>query len=101
MKNATLLFITLASVAALTSCNEKKAAINAQRDATKDAIDDRKVAVENAAELATKQADVDAEINKANIKAANQTAQAQLDANKERADAEAAAEKARVNALTK
>jgi hypothetical protein len=48
---------------------------------------------------ATKQADANAEITKANIEAANQAAQAQLDANKVKADA--AAEKARVDALNK
>ena len=91
MKTPILLLLTLASTAALISCNEKKAAIEARKDATKDAIDERKDAVDKSAESATKQADANAEITKANIEAANQAAQAQLDANKKTADAAAAA----------
>lgn len=90
MKTTTLLFLALASAATLTSCNEKKAA-----------IDDRKEEVNEVAKAATQQADINAEIIKANIEAANKSAQAQLDANKVKADADAVAEKARVDALNK
>jgi hypothetical protein len=101
MKTTTLLFLAFTSAATLTSCNEKKAAIDANRNATKDAIDDRKEEVNEVAKAATQQADINAEIIKANIEAANKSAQAQLNANKVKADADAVAEKARVDALNK
>ena len=75
----------------LASCNKEKSAISDKAQATKAAIDDEKRAVNTAAESATKQADLNAAIDKANVKANKESAQAQLDAEKKKTDAEAEA----------
>ena len=98
MKHIALTLLAISTVI-LVSCDEQKAAVEANKDATKKSIDHQKDAVDAAAKNATKQADANASINKANIEANKDAAQAQLDANKKKADAEAAAEKARLQRL--
>src|SRR6476646_9085402 len=85
----------------LVGCDKQKAAIETNKEATKDAIDNRKDAVGAAAKDATKQADVDAAIEKAKIEANKEAALAQLDADKKKADAQATLEKAKVDAEKK
>jgi hypothetical protein len=108
MKKTPLTFITAAytaftiislslSALLITSCDERKATINAQAEATKNAIDKEKAAVEESAVQAKKQTDINANIDKAN----KTVDQAQLDAEKAKADAAATAEKARLDALKK
>ena len=85
----------------LVGCDKQKSAIDNNADATKNAIDNRKDAVDAAAKEATKQADVDATIDKAKIEAKKVAKQAQLDADKQKADALAALEKAKLDAEKK
>ena len=85
----------------LVGCDNQKTAIEDKQEATKSAIDTRKDAVDVAAKDATKQADVDAAVDKARIEARKVAAQAQLDADKKKADALAALEKAKVDAEKK
>ena len=51
----------------IVACDKDKAAVEARTDATKDAIDNRKVEVKKAASDAIKQTDINANIDKANI----------------------------------
>jgi PBP1b-binding outer membrane lipoprotein LpoB len=85
----------------ITSCDERKATINAQAEATKNAIDKEKALVEESSVQAKKQTDINANIDKANIEANKTVDQAQLEADKAKADAAATAEKARLDALKK
>lgn len=96
MKSTTsiILFAAVLSV----SCNEQKAAIEDNKDATKEAIDERKAEVNSDAKLATQLTETNATIDKARIEANKDSMQAQLDANKKKADAEADAAKAKVDA---
>jgi len=100
MKYTTSLILAIAALFAV-SCDKQKGAINNQNEATKDAIDLRKDEVNANAKEASKQADTNAEINKARIEANKDSAQAQLDADKAKADAEAEAAKAKVDAENK
>ena len=83
----------------LASCDQQKAEINANKDATVDMIDQQKDAIDDAADAAKERAGENAEIDKANIEAEKETAKAQLDADKVKAEAEAEAAKARVDAV--
>ena len=96
-------FLTPIALAALVlvGCDKEKAAIEDNKANTKNALDTQKTAVNAAAKEATKQADVDAKVEKARIEAIKVAAQAQLDAEKKKADAQAAFEKAKVNAEKK
>ncbi|MEY4485453.1 MAG: hypothetical protein RL693_2905 [Verrucomicrobiota bacterium] len=89
------------SLGILVSCNKERAAIDASNETTQKALNQRKEAVTAGAKEATKQTDVNATIDKANIEANKTAAQAQLDAEKKKADAETTAEKARVDAEKK
>ncbi len=86
---------------AVSSCNKQKAAIDARTDASQNAIDHEKEAVDVAAKEALKQTNTNAEIDKANIQAGKVTDQARLDAEKAKVEAEAVAAKARVDAEKK
>ena len=99
-KNTTLVILTL-TAAFFVGCNEQKSAIESRNEATKDEIDNRKVAVDAAAKEATKQTEIEASVDKARIEAKKDAAQAQLDADKKKADAQAALEKAKVDAEKK
>jgi hypothetical protein len=101
MKNTTLVIVTLTAAACFVGCNEQKSAIESRNKATKDEIDNRKVAVDAAAKEATKQTEIEASVDKARIEAKKDAAQAQLDADKKKADAQAALEKAKVDAEKK
>ena len=85
----------------LVGCDKQKAAIEDNKEATKNAIDTQKEAVDAAAKEAKKQTDMEATIEKAKIEAQKVAAQAQLDAEKKKADAQAAFEKAKVDAEKK
>ena len=74
----------------LVGCDKQKAAIDDNNKATQNSLDNQKTAVDAAAKDATKQADVDAAIEKAKIEAKKVSDQAQLDAEKAKADAQAA-----------
>ncbi len=100
MKLTTTAFLALTTLF-LAHCNKEKAAIDAQAHASKEVINDEKRAVNAAAENATKQADLNAAVDKANIEANKEITQAQLDADKKTADAEAAATKAKIDAAAK
>ncbi len=95
--------ITLSLLALTTlifvGCNEQKAAIDAQSDYTKEAIDTQKEIVTEEAAEAIRRTELNATIDKADIEAEKVAAQAQLDADKVRADAEAVAAKAKVDAV--
>jgi len=82
----------------LVGCDKQKSAIDDHNKAAKTAIDNQKVVVDGAAKDAMKQAQVDAEIEKAKIQAKKVADQAQLDADKVKADAQAELEKAKVDA---
>ncbi len=97
MKHISLTLIALTSLT-LVGCNKQKMAIDDQKQATLNAIDDRKVNVNAEAKEATAQADINAVIDKANIEADRTTDQARLDAAKKQAEADAIAAKARVDA---
>lgn len=102
MKHTNLVLVVLALAASVfVGCNQEKAAIDDNKEATKTAIDNRKDAVDAAAKDAKKETDVNAAIDKAKIEANKDVAQAQLDADKKKADAEAKAEKAKVDAEKK
>ena len=88
-------------VTALNGCDQRKAAIDANTDAMKTDIDNRKDAVALAAQEAKNKTDANAAIDKARIDANKDSAQAQLDADKKKADADARAEKAKVDAEKK
>ncbi len=92
-----LVFATLS----VSSCNKQKAAIDARSDASQNAIDREKEAVDLAAKEALKQTTANAAIDKASIEAGKVTDQARLDAEKARVEAEAVAAKARVDAEKK
>lgn len=94
------ILFTLLVVPALLSvgCDEEKADINRQKEATKDAIDERKNEVDAAAKKAIERTERDATIEKARIKAEQDSIQAQLEADKKKAEAEAEAAKARADA---
>ena len=100
MKQTLSILLALAALLAV-GCNPKKAAINEQTEATKDAIDTRKDEVNANAKEAVKQTDANADLNKAQIEANKDAAQAQLDADKKKADAEADAAKAKVDSEEK
>jgi len=87
------------TAACLAGCDQQKALIEDKKEATKDAIDNRKDAVDAAAKDAKKQTEIDAAIDKAKIDAKTAATQAQLDADKKKADAQAALEKAKVDAV--
>jgi hypothetical protein len=97
MKHITLATLALSTLV-LVSCDQQKAAIDAKNESKQEAIEHRKDAIDDAAASATKQTEINADINKANIEANKDVIQAQLDADKKKADAVAAAEKARVDA---
>lgn len=100
MKLTAFALLILASLLA-SSCNKQKAAIDARTDATQNAIDREKEAVDLAAKAALKQNAANAAIDKASIEAGKATDQALLDAEKVKVEAEAAAAKARVDAEKK
>jgi glycosylphosphatidylinositol transamidase (GPIT) subunit GPI8 len=75
-KHASLIILALAATLTV-GCDKQKAAVNENKEATKEAID------------------------KAQIKANKDALQAQLDADKKKADAEAAAAKAKIDAENK
>jgi hypothetical protein len=85
----------------LAACDERKASIDAKAEAKKEILNQEKVAVDQAAEQAKKQTDINATMDKANIEATKASEQADLDAAKKKADADAIAEKARLDALRK
>ncbi len=97
MKHITLTLLAI-SFFPIVSCDQQKAAIDANNKATQNAIDDQKEAVDTAARNATKQTEINATIDKANIEAEKITNQAQLDADKKKSDADAIAKKAQVDA---
>lgn len=98
MKYKTYAIVAIA--AALTiSCNKQKSEINDAEEATTEAIDKRKDQVDANADRAIKQTEENAEIDKANIEAAQDKIKAQLDADKKKAEADAEAAKAKVDAL--
>ena len=97
MKHAKYLILAIAAILTV-ACNEKKAAIEDNKDATKEAIDMRKSEVNADAKEAIRQTDTNAKIDKARIEANKEAIQAQLDADKKVADAEAEAAKAKVDA---
>jgi hypothetical protein len=101
MKLSLTAILLALSMLTLSHCNKEKAAIDAKNDAAKSIIDDEKRAVNNAAENATKQADLNAAVDKADIAANKDIAQAQLDAEKKKADADAEAAKAKIDAQRK
>jgi len=101
MKNKTLMVFTLAAAAFVVGCDKQKAAIDENKEATIDAIDNRKDAVDAAAKGAKKEAEISSTLDKARIEADKDAIQAQLDAAKQKAEAEAKAEKARVDAEKK
>jgi hypothetical protein len=100
MKITALGLLVLATLL-VSSCNKQKAAIDARSDATQNAIDREKEAVDLAAKEALKQNTANAAIDKASIEAGKVTDQARLDAEKARVEAEAVAAKARVDAEKK
>ena len=100
MKHIPFLLLAV-SAFVIASCDKQKEAIDDATTAKKQAIDERKDAVNAAAKDAIKQTDVTGTVDKANIEANKTAVQAQLDADKKKADAEAAAAKARVDAEKK
>lgn len=91
-------FIILATAALSMSCDKQKIAIEDDKDAVKESIDNRKDEVSAAAKAATRQTDTEATLDKARIEANEDSIQAQLDADKKKADANADAAKANVSA---
>ena len=61
--------LAIFAAAALVGCNKEKAAIEDNKDMTKEVINDQKDAVDASAKAAKKQTDVNAEIDKAKIEA--------------------------------
>ncbi len=100
MKLISFSMIILSS-ALLTNCNERKQAVEDQKDATKEAFEQQKDALKPAADAAVNRVEANAEIQKANIKAQMKSSEAQIEADKKKADAEAAAAKARIDAEEK
>ncbi len=100
MKSAQLAVLAIAALVSV-SCDKQKEAVEEKREATREAIDDRKDEVDANAKQAIKQTEMDATINKALIEANTKTTQAQLDADKKAADADAAAAKAKIDAENK
>lgn len=101
MKNIKLTVLALAAGAALVGCDQRKEAVEDQKDATKSAINNRKDAVEDAAKDAKRQSELNAAREKKQIEASKDAAQAQLDADKKKAEAQAEADKARIEAEKK
>lgn len=85
----------------LAACDEHKASIDAHTKAKKEILNEEKIAIDQAAEQAEKQTDMNAILDKANIEATKVAEQAGLDAKKKKADADAVAEKARLEFLRK
>lgn len=100
MKHTKIIILALATTL-LISCNKEKAAIDDRNDAVKEEINARKVEVDDAAKMATKQTETNATIDNAEIEATKVANQAQLDAEIKKADAAAKAAKARVDAENK
>lgn len=97
MKLKHSLIILIAAVLSV-SCDKQKLAIEKDKDATRESIDNRKAEVDAAAKVATRQTDTEATLDKARIEAQKDSIQAQLDADKKKADAQADAAKAKVDA---
>ncbi len=100
MKKILLVPVVLAAFV-LVGCDKEKAAIDKNNATAQDAINNRKDTVDAAAKDATKQADIDAQIEKARIEANKVKTQAQLDADKKKADAQAELDKAKADAEKK
>jgi hypothetical protein len=100
MKRTQLAILALAA-GLIVGCDKKEATVDQNKEATKNAIDNRKDAVDATAKDAKQQADVDATLKKAKIEATKDATQAQLDADKKKAEAEAAAAKAKIDAEKK
>jgi hypothetical protein len=98
MKHILRAFITTAFVTLALSCNKQKSTINDTKEADQAVIDSRKDKVDANAKYAIEQTDVNADINKANIKADQEAMKAQLDAEKIAVDADAKAAKAKIDA---
>jgi hypothetical protein len=98
MKNILRTVIATAFVSLAISCNKQKTAINDEKSADQAVIDSHKDKVDADAEYAIEQTDVNAEINKANIRADQEALKAQLDAEKIAVDADAEAAKAKIDA---
>jgi hypothetical protein len=100
MKRKQSLIILMAAILSV-SCDKQKLAIEKDKDATQESIDNRKAEVDAAAKVATRKTDTEATLDKAKIEASKDSIQAQLDADKKKADAEADAAKAKVDAENK
>jgi hypothetical protein len=98
MKNILRVVIATAFVALVISCNKQKSAINETKDADQAVIESRKDKVDADAKYAIEQTEVNADIDKANIKANQEALKAQLDAEKIAVDADADAAKVKIDA---
>ena len=98
MKNILHAIIATAFVALVISCNKQKSAINEAKDADQAVIESQKDKVDADAKYAIEQTNKNAEIDKANIKANQESLKAQLDAEKVAVDADAEAAKAKIDA---
>ena len=97
MKNILRAFIATAFVVLVISCNKQKSAINEAKDADQAVIESRKDKVDADAKYAIEQTDINADIDKANIKANQEAIKAQLDAEKIAVEADAEAAKAKID----
>lgn len=98
MKNILRAFIATAFVVLVSNCNKQKSAINEAKDADQAVIESRKDKVDADAKNAIEQTQINADIDKANIKANQEALKAQLDAEKVAVDADAEAAKAKIDA---
>ena len=78
---------------ALVGCDDRNAIIENDREASKDALNAQKEAVDHATDTAKKQAEVDAKVAKERLEAQQQADKAQIEADKKKVDANAEAAK--------
>jgi hypothetical protein len=100
MKHITLAVFT-AFAFILTSCNKENTTIENRKDATQQALDQRKHDAEVGAREAKIQADAEADKKKAQIEADKEATQAQIEADKKKAAVQARADKAMVTATNR
>jgi hypothetical protein len=98
MKHILRAVIATAFVVLVSSCNKQKSAINETKDADQAVIESREEKVDANAKNAIEQTQINADIDKANIKANQEALNAQLDAEKIAVEADAEAAKAKIDA---
>src|SRR5262245_35770581 len=101
MKNMLIALCAAATLTLVGCSNEQKDAIEQNKDLTQDRLDQRKKAVDNAAEADRARANAQNQSEKARIDAREEAAKAQIDAEKKKVEAEAEAKKAQVDAEKK